>query len=70
MEYIKEKDNIWHDPKKELPTTTTDVEFMMSDGAILKGEIVVEMSGFYAYIRDERHNGWWNLDELAWRFRK
>lgn len=68
MKCIEEKDNVWHDPNIECPRTTTNVEFLFKDGSIKKGEVVVEMSGFYAYIRDENHNGWENLGELKWRF--
>lgn len=68
MKYIKEKDNAWHDPNIECPAGTTDVEFLFKDGSIKKGEVVVEMSGCYAYIRDKNYNGWENLNELKWRF--
>ena len=69
MKYIEEKDSVWHDPKVECPRGTTDVDFLFKDGRILKGEIVAEPCGFFAYIRDESLEGWWNLEALKWRFR-
>lgn len=68
MIYIREKDDKWHDPHEELPPTTTRVMFLFPDGRIIKGEILVDMSGFYAYLRDEGYQGWENLEILKWKF--
>ena len=66
MKFIREKDNKWHNPKEELPSITTNVEFIDLSNNIRNGEIVVEMSGFYLYIREE---GWISMDNIKqWRF--
>lgn len=66
MKFIREKDNKWHNPKEELPPITTDVEFIDLSNNVRNGEIVVEMSGFYIYIRGE---GWDSMDNIKqWRF--
>lgn len=63
---ITKLDDIWHDSDKELPTISTDVEFMDKDGNIHQGEIVVEMSGWYVYQQDV---GWGSFDDfIKWRF--
>jgi hypothetical protein len=66
MKFIREKDNKWHNPKEELPPITTDVEFIDLSNNVRNGEIVVEMSGFYLYIKGE---GWDSMDNIKqWRF--
>ena len=66
MKFIREKDNEWHNPKEELPPITTDIEFIDSSDNVRKGEIVVEMSGFYLYIKGD---GWYSMDNIKqWRF--
>lgn len=66
MKFIREKDNKWHNPKEELPPITTDIEFIDLSNNVRKGEIVVEMSGFYLYIEEE---GWDSMDNIKqWRF--
>lgn len=66
MKFIREKDNKWHNPKEELPPITTDIEFIDLSNNVRNGEIVVEMSGFYLYIRGE---GWDSMDNIKqWRF--
>ena len=66
MEFIREKDNEWHNPKEELPYYTTDIEFIDSSDNVRKGEIVIEMSGFYLYIEGD---GWDDMDNIKqWRF--
>ena len=66
MKFIREKDNKWHNPKEELPPITTDIEFIDLSNNVRKGEIVVEMSGFYLYIEGE---GWDRMDNIKqWRF--
>ena len=70
MKYISEKDSIWHDVDKEMPSTTTDVEFLKHDGTIIKGHIVIDMSGAYASLPAEGGVGyiWSSFDYYkAWR---
>lgn len=67
MNYICTIDYEWHPMNVDMPPVTTDVEFLKPDGTIVKGEIVVEMSGFYAY--DRVSPGWRPLDDYThWRF--
>ena len=66
MTILTKKDYEWHNPKEELPTSTTNIEFIDSSDNVRKGEIVVEMSGFYLYIEGE---GWNSMDNIKqWRF--
>jgi hypothetical protein len=66
MTILTKKDYEWHNPKEELPTSTTNIEFIDSSDNVRKGEIVVEMSGFYLYIEGE---GWDSMDNIKqWRF--
>lgn len=66
MEFIRKKDNKWHNPKKELPPITTNIEFIDLSNNVRNGEIVVDMSGFYLYIKGE---GWDSMDNIKqWRF--
>lgn len=66
MKFIREKDNNWHNIKEELPPVTTDVEFIDLSDNTRQGTIVVEMSGFYLYIRGK---GWGSMDIIKqWRF--
>ena len=66
MTILTKKDYEWHNPKEELPTSTTNIEFIDSSDNVRKGEIVVEMSGFYLYIEEE---GWDSMDNIKqWRF--
>jgi hypothetical protein len=66
MTILTKKDYEGHNPKEELPTSTTNIEFIDSSDNVRKGEIVVEMSGFYLYIQGE---GWDSVDNIKqWRF--
>lgn len=66
MTYISEKDGQWHKMNEEMPPTSTQVELLKHDGTVIKGEIVVEMSGYYIYLNP----GWGSLDDYShWRFR-
>ena len=66
MTILTKKDYEWHNPKEELPTSTTNIEFIDFSDNVRKGEIVVEMSGFYLYIEEE---GWSSMDNIKqWRF--
>lgn len=66
MTILTKKDYEWHNPKEELPTSTTNIEFIDSYDNVRNGEIVVEMSGFYLYIEEE---GWSSMDNIKqWRF--
>ena len=66
MKFIREKDNRWHNPKEELPPITTNIKFVDLSNNVRNGEIVVDMSGFYLYIRRE---GWSSMDNIKyWHF--
>lgn len=66
MTILTKKDYEWHNPKEELPTSTTNIEFVDFSDNVRNGEIVVEMSGFYLYIEGE---GWSSMDNIKqWRF--
>ena len=63
--YIKNKDSKWHPMNIEMPPSNTEVELLEPDGTIIRGEIVVEMSGYYIYL----HPGWGSVDNYThWRF--
>lgn len=63
--YIDKKDSEWHPMDIEMPTHTTDVELLEPDGIIIRGSIVVEMSGYYIYLNP----GWGSLSDYThWRF--
>lgn len=66
MKILTKKDYEWHNPKEELPTSTTNIEFIDFSDNVRNGEIVAEMSGFYLYIEGE---GWSSMDNIKqWRF--
>ena len=66
MTILTKKDYEWHNPKEELPTSTTNIEFIDSSNNVRNGKIVVEMSGFYLYIPEE---GWESMDIIKmWKF--
>ena len=63
--YIRKKDSEWHPMNAEMPTHTTDVELLEPDGKIIRGTIVVEMSGFYIYLGHD----WGSMNGYThWRF--
>ena len=60
MKYLSAKDTEWHNISEELPSTSTDVEFLdhnnnnnnNNNNIIPNGHICVEMSGVYlGFIR-------------------
>ena len=67
MKYIKEVDEKWHALNEEMPPSTTDVEFLKPNGETVKGQIVIDMAGWYAYLY-----GRWGSpsDYTHWRFAK
>ena len=66
MKYIKEVDERWHALNEEMPPRTTDVEFLKPNGETVKGQIVIDMAGWYIYIQDY---GWSSLSYYThWRF--
>lgn len=68
MEYIRTKDNVWHNCDNEMPPTTTNVYFMDKEGDIHEGEIVVDLGGFYVYLG--RYKGWGSFNDMVkWKFR-
>ena len=66
IKIITEVDNVWHDSDKELPTMSTDVDFMDKNGVIHENcHIQVDMAGHYAL--DE--NNYSSFDYMVkWRF--
>lgn len=66
MKYIYQVNSVWHPLDEERPPVSTDVELLKPDGTIIKGEIVVDMAGYYIYIPDY---GWSSLSYYThWRF--
>lgn len=65
----KKNDNgSWHKMHDEMPPTTSDVEVKTSNGTIITAEIIVDMAGFYIYLRDIEN--WGSLDDYThWRYR-
>lgn len=70
MKYIRKVDCKWHNSVEERTPITTDVEFMDTEGNVYNGQIVVEMSGEFVYLR--HNNGtteWSSFDKMVkWRF--
>ena len=65
--YIESKDSEWHPMNTEMPPHTTNVELLKPDGKIIRGEIVVDMAGYYIYL----NHGWGCPDDYThWRFIK
>lgn len=65
MKYINKVDERWHTINEEMPPSTTDVEFLKPNGETVKGQIVVDMAGWYAYL----YGGWGSLSDYThWRF--
>jgi hypothetical protein len=67
---INSIDSDWHNSNKELPRVSTDVEFMDAEGNIYNGEIVIEMSDAFVYLRHkDGTTGWGSFDKMVkWRF--
>ena len=72
MEYIIIKDDKWHDIKTELPSTTSDVEFISNDGKIVtNGHIFIDMSGADAAIKTDIGYTWDSIEKYKyWRFKQ
>lgn len=66
MNYIQERDSQWHPMMVEMPPRTADnIELLTKEGQIVKGKIVVEMSGWYIYLG----GSWGDIDDYThWRF--
>lgn len=65
--YVEEVDSVWHPMNMDMPCVTTDVELMKPDHSIVKGKIVVEVSGYFIYLCP----GWGSIDNYThWRFQK
>ena len=71
MKYIEIKDNKWHDIKVELPSTTTDVEFINNDGEVIpNGHIFIDMSGAYACLETDIGYMWDSMEKYkCWKFK-
>ena len=72
MKYIIIKDDKWHDIKAELPSTTTNVEFINNDGEVVtNGQIFIDMSRAYAALKTDIG---YTLDSIEkykyWRFKQ
>lgn len=65
MKCINKVDERWHTINEELPPHTTAVEFLKPNGETVKGQIVIDMAGWYVYA-----NGNWGnpSDYTHWRF--
>lgn len=69
MKCIKTVDYEWHPMMEEMPPVTTDVELKKHDETVVKGTIVVEMSGFFIYGGCDL--AWGSLSDYShWRFIK
>ena len=71
MKYITCKDSIWHNCNEELPSSTTDVEFLdYNNNIITNGHIYVDMSGVYASLKNDIGYIWSSFSEYkCWRFK-
>lgn len=71
MKYITCKDATWHNCKEELPSSTTDVEFLdYNNNIITNGHIYVDMSGAYAALQNGIGYTWSSFSEYkCWRFK-
>lgn len=71
MKYVVIKDNKWHDIKIELPSTTTDVEFINNDGEVIpNGHIFIDMSGIYAALKTDVGYTWDSITKYKyWKFK-
>lgn len=54
MKWISKVDYEWHDSDKELPSISSNVEFMDKDGNIHEGHVQVDMAGGYAAERTKK----------------
>jgi hypothetical protein len=72
MKYISinPNDNTWHNCKEEMPTSSTNVEFLDNNGNIISnGHIYIDMSGPYAALREDNVCTWSSFDLYThWRF--
>ena len=65
MKCINKVDERWHALNEEMPQSTTDVEFLKPNGETVKGQIVIDMAGWYVYL----YGRWGNpSDYTYWRF--
>ena len=71
MKYIVNKDTMWHNCNEELPSSTTDVEFLdYNNNIITNGHICVDMSGAYAAIKNDIGYTWSSFSKYkCWRFK-
>lgn len=69
---INPNDNTWHNCKEEMPTTSTNVEFLDKNGNIIhNGHIFVDMSGAYAALHVDGVFVWSSFDRYThWRLKK
>ena len=72
MKYIIIKNDKWHDIKTELPSTTTNVEFINNDGKVVtNGQNFIDMSGAYAALKTDIGYTWDSIEKYKyWRFKQ
>lgn len=72
MKWVSELDYEWHDSDKELPSVSTDVEFMDMEGNICEGHIQIDMAGGYACHREGNRIGKYSSFSIMrkWRYVK
>lgn len=70
MTYISTQDSEWHDISKELPNTSTDVEFLDHNNNITNGHLCIEMSGAYATLKNSIGYTWDSLEKYKyWKWK-
>lgn len=73
MKYISinPNDNTWHNCKEEMPSSSTNVEFLDKNGNIIpNGHIFIDMSGPYAALREDNVHTWSSFELYThWRLK-
>lgn len=71
MKYLSVKDIEWHNISDELPSTSTDVEFLDHNNNIVpNGHIYIDMSGVYASLKNDIGYTWDSLEKYKyWRWK-
>lgn len=72
MKCIIIKDDKWHDITTELPSTTTNVDFINNGGEVVtNGQIFIDMSGAYAALKTDIGYTWDSIEKYKyWRFKQ
>lgn len=71
MKFLNIKDTEWHDCKKEMPCSSTDVDFLdYNNNIIPNGHICIEMSGAYAALKQDIGYIWDSFEKYkCWRLK-